>query len=33
MAYVVDDIICRAPDGVITGKDTYRGYLGEFTQQ
>lgn len=32
MAYVVDDIICRAPDGDITGKDAYRGYLGEFTQ-
>lgn len=32
MASVADDIICRAPDGDIIGKDAYRGYLGEFTQ-
>lgn len=32
MAYVIDDIVCQAPDGDITGKDAYRGYLGAFTQ-
>lgn len=32
MAYVADDIICRAPDGVITGKDAYRAYLRDFVQ-
>lgn len=32
MAHVADDIICRAPDGDITGKDAYREYLGGFLQ-
>jgi hypothetical protein len=32
MVYVANDIICRAPDGEITGKDAYRGFLGGFTQ-
>ena len=32
MAYVSDDIVCRAPGGDITGKDAYRGYLGGFAQ-
>lgn len=32
MTHVADDIICRAPDGDITGKDAYHGYLREFTQ-
>lgn len=31
-AHVADDIICRAPDGDITGKDAYRSYLGGFSQ-
>ncbi len=31
-AHVADDIICRAPDGEITGKDAYRSYLGGFSQ-
>lgn len=30
MAQVADDIVCRAPDGDITGKDAYRGYLADF---
>ena len=30
IAHVADDIICRAPDGDITGKDAYRSYLGGF---
>jgi ketosteroid isomerase-like protein len=32
LAHVADDIICRAPDGDITGKDAYRSYLGGFSQ-
>ena len=32
MAYVSDDIVCRAPGGDITGKEAYRGYLGGFLQ-
>ncbi len=32
MAFVDDDIVCRAPDGEITGKDAYRAYLGGFSQ-
>lgn len=30
MTHVADDIVCRAPDGDITGKDAYRNYLGNF---
>jgi ketosteroid isomerase-like protein len=32
MARVADDIICRAPDGDINGKDAYHGYLRGFAQ-
>lgn len=32
MAYIADDIVCRAPDGQITGKAAYRQYLSEFVQ-
>lgn len=32
MAYVADEIVCRAPSGDITGKDAYRSYLGGFAQ-
>lgn len=32
MAHVADEILCRAPDGDITGKDAYRGYLQDFVQ-
>lgn len=30
MTYVADDIVCRAPGGDLTGKDTYRGFLAGF---
>lgn len=30
MAHVSDDIVCHAPDGEITGKEAYRGFLGGF---
>lgn len=32
MAHVSDDIVRRAPDGDIIGKDAYRSYLGGFLQ-
>jgi ketosteroid isomerase-like protein len=32
MALVADDIVCRAPDGEIAGKDDYRAYLSEFSR-
>lgn len=32
MGFVDDDIVCRAPDGEITGRDAYRAYLGGFSQ-
>ncbi len=32
MVHVSDEIVCRAPDGDITGKEAYRGYLGGFLQ-
>jgi len=32
MAHVSDDIVCRAPDGDISGKEAYRSYLGGFLQ-
>lgn len=32
MELVNEDIVCRAPDGAITGKDAYRAYLGGFSQ-
>lgn len=30
MAYVADDIVCRAPGSDLTGKHAYREYLGDF---
>lgn len=32
MAYVADDIFCRAPGKDITGKQSYREFLGGFLQ-
>lgn len=32
MEHVADHMVCRAPDGDITGKDAYRDYLGGFLQ-
>lgn len=32
MAHVSDEVVCRAPDGDIVGKEAYRGYLGGFLQ-
>jgi ketosteroid isomerase-like protein len=32
MVHVSDDIVCRAPDGEITGKDAYHGFLRDFLQ-
>ena len=32
MGFVDEHIVCRAPDGAITGKDAYRAYLGGFSQ-
>lgn len=32
MTYLADDIVCRAPDGDITGKTAYRGFLSGFQQ-
>lgn len=32
MAHVADGFVCRAPDGEITGKDAYHGYLRDFLQ-
>lgn len=32
MVHVSNDVVCRAPDGEITGKDAYHGYLSDFLQ-
>lgn len=30
MAYVAENIVCRAPGSDISGRDAYRDYLGDF---
>ncbi|KAA0019494.1 nuclear transport factor 2 family protein [Antrihabitans cavernicola] len=30
MTHVADDIVCRAPGADLTGKETYRGFIGAF---
>lgn len=30
MAWVADDILCRAPGGDISGKEAYRAFLADF---
>jgi len=32
LAHVAEDIVCRAPGGDITGRESYRGYLGDFAR-
>jgi len=32
MAYIADDIVCRAPAGTLEGADAFRGFMGPFAE-
>jgi hypothetical protein len=32
MTYIADDIVCRAPAGLLEGAEAFRGFMGPFSQ-